>query len=106
MSNNLTSIDWESHDGILKALSKWNKKDQYQDLSLQEQIILLASNFTPTDLCPLLMSLLASAGEDFRNIDWDNYRSMKRIAPKCAQLIITIVNAKTNIAGSKKVVVK
>ena len=101
-----TSIDWESQDGILQALSKYNKKDQYQDLSLREQIILLASNFTPTDLRPLLMRLLASAGEDFRNIDWDNYRSTKRIARKCAQLIITIVNAKTNLSGSKKVVVK
>ena len=50
-----TYIDWESEDGILQALSKYNKKDQYQDLSLREQIILLASNFTPTDLRPLLM---------------------------------------------------
>ena len=101
-----TDIDWESQEGVLQALSKYNKKAQYQDLNLREQILLLASNFTPTDLRPLLMRLVASAGEDFRDIDWDSLRSVKRIAPKCARLIITIVNAKTNIAVPKKIVVK
>ena len=101
-----TDIDWESQEGILQALSKYNKKDQYQDLNLREQIILLASNFTLTDIRPLLMKLVASAGKDFRNIDWDRLRTVKRIAPKCARLIITIVNAKTNIAVPKKIVVK
>ena len=101
-----TDIDWESQEGILQALSKYNKKAQYQDLNLREQILLLAGNFTPSDLRPLLMRLVASAGEDFRNIDWDSLRSVKRIAPKCARLIITIVNAKTNITVPKKIVVK
>ena len=88
------NIDWESEHGILQALSKYNKQDQYQDLSLREQIILLMGNLLSKDLCPLLMNLAANTGEDFRNIDWNKYKGTKRIAPKCGQLIITIVNAK------------
>ena len=101
-----TDIDWVSKQGILQALSKYNQPDQYLGLELREQIILLASNFTPTDLRPLLMNLVAQAGEDFRNINWDNYTSTKKIAPKCARLIVTILNAKTKLAIPQKIVVK
>ena len=101
-----TDIDWISEQGILQALPKYNEQDQYQGLKLREQIILLASNFTPTDLRPLLMNLVAQAGEDFRSINWDNYTSTKKIAPKCARLIITILNAKTNLAIPQKIIVK
>ena len=78
-----TDIDWVSKQGILQALSKYNQPDQYLDLELREQIILLASNFTPTDLRPLLMNLVAQAGEDFRSINWDNYTSTKK---DCSQM--------------------
>ena len=106
MLSKFNNIDWESEHGILQALSKYNEQDQYQDLSLREQIILLVGNFLRMDLCPSLMNLAANTGEDFCNIDWDKYKATKRIAPKCAQLIITIVNAKKNLAIPEKIVVK
>ena len=99
-------IDWESQRGILIALSKYNKNEQYGDLTFSEQIILLANNFTPTDLRPLLSHTAQSAGHDYGSIDWDSYKSTRRIGPKLASLIVKIVNAKADLSVPGKIIVK
>lgn len=99
-------IDWESQKGVLKALAKYNKNDQYEGLMFGQQVILLANNFTPTDLRPLLSNTTKNTGQVYRIIDWDRYKSTKRISPELSRLIVKIVNAKADLAVPSKIVVK
>ena len=107
MLPNVHKINWESQNGVLKALSQYNynKNNQYGYLTFSEQIILLANIFTPPDLCHLLSHTAQSAGQDYGNIDWDRYKSTKRIGPKLARLNVNIVNAKADLAVLRKIIV-
>ncbi len=54
-------IDWTSLIVIRNSLALFHTPEQYENKTVFEQVVVLANNFTPTDICPVYMLTTAHA---------------------------------------------
>ena len=64
---------------------------------MYERIILLAYNFSPSDIRSVYMLTESRAGYNMKSLKMKTLKSMKALAPKLAKISIFIINAKTDI---------
>ena len=92
-------IDWSSASSILAALALLNSRVEYKEKSMYERIVLLAYNFSPSDICPVYMLTASRADYDTKSLKMKTLKSMKVLAPELAKISISIINAKTDIGA-------
>ena len=92
-------IDWSSASSILAALALLNNPAEYEEKSMYEQIILLANNFSPSDIRPVYMLTASKAGYATKSLKMKTLKSMKALAPELAKISISIINAKMDIGA-------
>jgi len=90
-------IDWTNPRSILKALTLWNDPDEFEDKSMFEQIVVLANNFSPTDIRPVYMLTANEAGYDTKSLKMKSLKSMKTLTPELAKMSVTVINAMTDL---------
>ena len=86
------AISWGSKEGIDKALHHHFNKEEYEDLSRHEQIVLLCNRFPPADLRPVYACLCVDMGRDRRSLKLNKFRSVKVLAPEIAKVCVDRAN--------------
>jgi len=92
-------IDWSSASSILAALALLNNRAEYEENSMYKQIVVLAYNFSPSDIRPVYMLTVSQAGYKMKSLKMKTLKSMKALAPELAKISISIINAKTDIGA-------
>ena len=90
-------IDWVNAFAIHDALVLRNYPGKYKNKSMYKQIVLLANNFSPTDICPVYMLTAAQADYDTKSLKMKLLKSMKILAPKLAKISVSLINTKAEI---------
>jgi len=90
-------IDWANALAICDALALRNAPREYESKSIYEQIVVLANNFSPTDIRPVYMLTAAKSGYDTQLLKMKMLKSMKMLAPELAKISISLINANTDI---------
>ena len=90
-------IDWVNVLAVRDALALWNAPGEYKNKSMYKQIVVLANNFSPTDIRPVYMLTSAKAGYDTKSLKMKTLKSMKMLAPELAKISISLINARTDI---------
>lgn len=91
------SITWGTNEGIDTALAHHFVKEEYEDLSRHEQIILLANQFPPAELRPVYACLCVDMGRDRRSLKLNKFRSVKVLAPAIAKICVDSANMACNM---------
>ena len=92
-------INLASVSSILATLVLPNHPGEYEETSLYEQIVVLAYNFSTSDICPVYMLTVAWAGYEMKALKMKMLKSMKALTPKLAKISVSIINAKTDIGA-------
>ena len=81
-------IDWANASSIRAALALRNNPGEYKDKSMYEQIVLLAYNFSPSNICPVYMLTASKAGYKRKSLKIKKLKSMKVLAPELAKISV------------------
>jgi hypothetical protein len=95
-------IDWSNAESIRHALSLWNSPGEIEDKSMHELIVILANNFSPTDIRPVYMLTASKAGYDTKSLKMKSLKSMKTLSPELAKMSVTLINAMADIDSEHK----
>ena len=101
--DNAAMIDWTSIEGVRAALAHHFPDDgDFVGLDFTDQVKLLCSKFTPSDIRPVLQGILVDAGNDWRSLKLAKLKSMKQLAPELANACVDIANAKSALSASAR----
>jgi hypothetical protein len=91
------NIDWTSAEEVEAAYCYHRPSDDVTSVSVREQLLWLADNYTPAEMKNVLLLVAVENGYDARSLKLKSLKTRKQVCPVFVDLVVDVMNERTDI---------